>query len=262
MRELKAAEIRTIQLDILKVVRDYCKDNSLAYSLGGGTLLGAVRHKGYIPWDDDIDIMMPREHYDYFIKHFKSEGLDLYCHETDKNCFIPFLKVRACNTVLYEAAVRQVERVNIDIFPIDGLPHGEKEKQKYIVKLRKLKRLLRLKHNNISHIQSVKGKLFSFVARFIPNMHIHRRVDKLVRSYPYASSQEVGAMLGAYDEKEVHTKDVFARYVTLPFEGEAFSVIKDYDTYLTQHYGDYMTPPAKAQQLNHAVRAYSITNKL
>ena len=137
MKQINIEEIRKLQISILLYVHEFCKKNNIRYSLSGGTLLGAVRHKGYIPWDDDIDIMMPRPDYERFVNEFNENRKDVeykvICSYNDSQFFQPFAKVVNTKTFLKETYKRPVAQmgVYIDVFPIDGLPNDEQKREKY-----------------------------------------------------------------------------------------------------------------------------------
>ena len=126
MRELTCDEAKKFELDILLEIDSFCKKNNLRYFLAYGTLIGAIRHKGFIPWDDDIDIGMMRKDYDLFIK-YASEELDskyyLDCYETNKNCYLPFAKVRKNNTIFDEEENHHLNNhkgIYVDVIPIEN----------------------------------------------------------------------------------------------------------------------------------------------
>ena len=124
MKNISDLELKKIELNILKDVHDYCVGNNLKYYLWYGTLLGAVRHHGFIPWDDDVDIAMPRKDYDYFIKHYISEKYNVEACETVSTYQMPFAKVYDINTIKKEPIYykKGVTRgVDIDIFPLDEI---------------------------------------------------------------------------------------------------------------------------------------------
>ena len=129
MKELTIEELKQYQLGILKVVAEYCEGNEIKYWLDCGTLLGAVRHKGYIPWDDDIDIGMLREDYDKFIYSFNSsnERYKVYSIENNPDFYFPHAKVLDTDTVLYEPDENGLKlNINIDIFIYDNAPDDER----------------------------------------------------------------------------------------------------------------------------------------
>ena len=123
MKEIEIEELKRIQIGILKHLDAFCKENNLTYFMCGGTLLGAVRHKGFIPWDDDIDIMMKREDYDKLIALYPkndNSNFKLFSYELDKSFPYPFAKMDDCRTI-FEEEINDSYKigVNIDIFPID-----------------------------------------------------------------------------------------------------------------------------------------------
>ncbi|MBQ8445584.1 MAG: LicD family protein, partial [Opitutales bacterium] len=127
MREITHEELKQIQLGILDKVHEFCEKNGITYFLSSGTLIGAVRHKGYIPWDDDLDLYMPRADYDKFIKLFSAnspENTKLLSLETDKKYQYPFAKVIDDRTEMVETAVGESFKIGvyIDVFPVDSVP--------------------------------------------------------------------------------------------------------------------------------------------
>ena len=127
MKEISLNELRKIQIDILDKVHNFCIQNNITYFLSSGTLLGAIRHGGYIPWDDDIDLYMPRESYERFINIYKDDSHDtrvitLY---NNKEYYYPFAKVEDTNSIVIENVPEKFNiGINIDIFPIDGVPNN------------------------------------------------------------------------------------------------------------------------------------------
>lgn len=249
-------EIREIQLDILRKVHTFCIKNKLRYSLGGGTLLGAVRHQGYIPWDDDIDIMMPRPDYEKFLLTFNSENLNIIDCKRTQTYFKPFAKVFDCRTVLEEE--NDINGIYIDIFPIEGLPNPQKWKEYFknysalALKLWKLTKYPNFEKRPYGRIKYLINKII------LPKREtIIEQIDSFLAKYPYDNALYRGVITGRYAEKEFMDAKAFQDYVLLPFEGENFMAIAGYDAYLTKHYGNYMQlPPKEAQISNHKYIAY------
>lgn len=251
-REVTLAEMREIQLDILRKVHKFCIEHSLRYSLGGGTLLGAIRHKGYIPWDDDIDIMMPRPDYTRFLQEFEGvySHLSLQHFGNDITCWIPFAKVYDNRTYLRERY--QQSGVYIDVFPIDGLPKQEKINafiKKYNYLLYRIIKTTPVHLVTKTYLTTIKYyiKRLLFLGR---NEYLHQ-FFVLVNENPFDTSENAGAICGVYGEKEIMRKDIFESFISVPFEGGKYMAIKEYDKYLKQHYGDYMSLPPKEKQVSH-----------
>lgn len=259
-KELTLQEIRDIQLDILTSIHKICEKHGIRYSLGGGTLLGAVRHQGYIPWDDDIDIMMPRPDYESFLKIYSEEGeyATQDCHHDD-TYFFPFAKVYDQRTYLQELVMRS--GVYVDVFPIDGLPDKEKTEE-YHQKLTHIvfkelyfsTKTYKIREGNkfLLYIKYLLKKCFYF-SREKALQHL----EELAHSYKFDESKYAGCICGRYGVKEHMPTEVFLSYIELPFEGRHYCAIKDYDSYLKAHYGDYMTlPPVEKRVSNHTNKVF------
>ena len=254
-RPITLEEMRAIQLDILDNVHAFCMERGLRYSLGGGTLLGAVRHKGYIPWDDDIDIMMPRPDYERFISEFPgyNERLSLQNYRNDPHCYLMFTKVYDNRTELEESGMLR-NGVAIDVFAVDGLP-SEDELRNYLGELN------RIYHDIICMTRIYKFTLWQSLKLLVKKLIRTSRADniinleKLLSSYDFETSDYAGAITGIYGEKEHMPASSFKTYIYLPFEGREYMAIADYDSYLTKHYGDYMQlPPEEKRHSTHSFK--------
>lgn len=253
-KEITMEELRAIQLDILDKIHAFCTEHGIRYSLGGGTLLGAVRHKGYIPWDDDIDIMLPRPDYERFLKEFdgKYAELNLQHYGNDNTCCIPFAKVYDNRTVLIEKL--QKSGIYNDVFPIDGLPEESKIKDYLYIYNNQLHKIYFM-----TPFYIITGSLKDRIKYYVKKL-IYPTRDKYItgfynflKSYSFENSVNAGAICGIYAEKELMPRETFESYITVEFEGRQYMAIKDYDAYLTKHYGDYMQLPSKEKQVSHHV---------
>lgn len=256
-RELTIEEVRAIQISILRKVHDYCEDKGLRYSLSGGSLLGAIRHQGFIPWDDDIDIMLPRPDYDLFIKGFGKvrETLTLQNFYNDEGYYLMFSKIYDNRTVYIQNGYRG--GVFIDVFPIDGLP-ALQEYKKYLQDLKYIKDQIwratkTYKFSNNKPISFIKYCLRQFVYRFPNKAKLIKEYESFYQHYNFETSDYSGVALGSYGLKEILPSSVFKEYTLLPFEGYYFSCIKQYNTYLKSLYGDYMKLPPKEQRVPHHI---------
>ena len=268
MQQLTLDELKSTEYGILCAFADYCEMHSLRYWLGNGTLIGAVRHKGFIPWDDDIDVFMPRPDYEKFLSIcMKQEtGFNLITYETVKGYNGLFAKIYDPDTVIQDNFMEMAYEtgVNIDIFPIDGLGEKEKEALKIFNKTawnREMliavlwKRFFRSKTHSIL-IEPIRFIMF-VLSRFADPKKLLRKVDEENCKHPFEGSKYAGCVCGSYREKEIMTTDTFENYIEVDFEGEKLQAIANYDAYLTKHYGDYMQlPPLEKQQTHHTYKAY------
>lgn len=260
MKIIESNELKQIQLDMLLVFDKFCREHKLRYSLGGGTLLGAVRHKGYIPWDDDVDVMMPRPDYDRFVEKFNGYNENMYCSACgkDADCYVPFAKIYRRNTKLVNRKLKNRIGIFIDVFPIDGCPADYKVRQRHLFKLAFWTRLQWEKVSNC-RCQSFYGYCYKIIAAILPQLIIQKQILRYLTKYSYDTSGVLGAISGVYGEKECYDRSVFDTYIYMPFENYQFMCIKDYDTYLSKHYGNYMELPPKEKQIaTHAEKVYWI----
>jgi lipopolysaccharide cholinephosphotransferase len=260
MKELTLTELKRIILEILVFIDSFCKKNNIRYSLDGGTLLGAVRHKGFIPWDDDIDIMMPRPDYDRFISIFNdvSNKYKIMCYETDKNVEFVFAKVFDTQTILYEYGADTEIGIQVDVFPIDGF-----DIRRNIYNYKKLLRLLkgimaikkygrkRKKYDRLSY-RLIKICTILFSVMFLGGL-----CQRLIKKYNLNTSRYAALLAGYNAEKQVFPVSLFHHYTDIEFEGHLFKAVRDYDLYLSNLYGDYMQlPPIEEQIPKHDAHAY------
>lgn len=252
MKEMTLEDIHSVQLDLLKRIDEYCTKNNLRYSLGGGTLLGAVRHHGFIPWDDDVDIMLPRPDYeilrDNICDHYNDLGI---FGDSDTHPQYTYFKLFSKKTLLVEGDDEY--GVFIDVFPIDGFPNQSREVYKFLFKSYMLSHLLEYKDSSNIRIKVLKPMSF-----FLPSFEKTRdRIKKLYMSYDFDKSKLATVMMGSYGIAEIMRTIVYNSYCRLEFEGIMLSCIRHFDLYLTQHYGDYMQlPPIEDRVSAHSFIAY------
>ncbi|WP_302306828.1 LicD family protein [Megamonas funiformis] len=259
-------EIQKEELKILLEFDDFCKKNKLNYYLSGGTLLGAIRHKGFIPWDDDIDVCMPRPDYMRFLEIFPESYKDKYflrCPE--KNNFpLPFIKLMNKDIKIKSLSISKDMESNlwIDILPIDGLPEDINEVKKIYKKRYIYGTLLLLKFSKVGNfklkrrIQRYIGKL---IARLCSDKFFRNKINKLVDIKNYDQYRYVGAVTwGMYGIGERMLKSELKKTVYVDFEGHKFPTFSCWKSYLTGIYGDYMKLPPEDERKTHSVEAYKI----
>lgn len=267
MKELTLREIQLAELDMLIALDKICKENGIGYSLYYGTLLGAVRHKGFIPWDDDIDVAMARPDYEKFInlisekKNLLPENLD-YVADRGKNARIPFLKIIDKNIVIESKTGEVTDNLWIDVFPVDGYPAEDKKAIKFWKKAHKCHRIIIYNYENCSNKKGLKKialKLFSIYARMYGVPRAVRKLERLRAKYPYDSAACVGLVSWISSGIKMRmSKDTYEKYISMQFEGKEFSVIECWDKYLKQAYGDYMRLPSENERVSHGVKAFKI----
>lgn len=273
--ELTQQELKRVQLDILKDVASFCDKHGLRYSLCGGTLLGAVRHNGFIPWDDDIDIFMPRPDFIKFMHGYNENNKRYQARSIhyDKKFWNKIGHVFDLNTKLEYPSYNvdsSVFHVFIDIFPLDGVPKGQLQKKTLFI----LNKVLHVLYGGsvYSYVKSMryvdqKGlagewkewirTAMKFIAillfRPLPTSFICQLATKNAMRYSYNECTEIAAYVGGryQPEKEIMTKCLFEKMQKHIFEDGFFWITEAYDVYLSNLYGDYMKLPPKDKQVSH-----------
>ncbi len=262
-------QLKQIETELLVSFDKLCRERGYRYSLGGGTLLGAVRHKGFIPWDDDVDVMMPRPDYDAFISYCLSHetGFKIRSFETNAEFCDLSAKIYNPDTVLLDdvsGSEWQGFGVFIDVFPVDGLADSYK---KAVKKFRStaFKRALigaagwahffRSK-THPWYVEPARFALF-VLSRMVNKKRLFQKVQNKYKNIDFDKVAYAAAVGGAYREREIYRRELFTELTTLTFEGREFYAIAAYDEYLKAHYGDYMQlPPAEKQVTHHTFKAY------
>lgn len=252
-RELSFDEQRLLQLEILKEIDVICKRESIRYSLAFGTLLGAIRHKGYIPWDDDLDIMMPYEDMLKLRENLHSSNIRFHDVETDPAYGNPFANV--CSLKTYRKIGRIKDRgLGIDIYPIVKIPQDSKGEKAFFEKAERLQKKRRF---------FIKMRKF-FLLHFSINMTLgyHKSIldyrNHLV-SQMDSSSSRYYIVAGPLDlrNKMIYNEDLFSNMTTVTFENDSFPSIANYELFLSMRYGNYLElPPVEQRKPYHAQHYY------
>ena len=262
MKKLTDKEVKQIELDILEYVHNFCEENGLKYIMNFGTLIGAVRHKGFIPWDDDIDISMPRADYEKLIASFPKNGrYKILDHRTSKDYFNNFVKVIDTNTKIVDNRNDKTYESGlfIDIFPMDRFDDMKAVDKTY--NLESFKLLSFSKHCNIVYGDSVIKDMIRSVCWFflkpVSPTFFAKKIDKASAKYTKDNGKYIGLLASKFKEKEVLDFDPFKEIIDMPFEGVTLKGPKEYDKLLRQYYGDYMQLPPVEKQVNpHELDAY------
>lgn len=252
-------KLQLVQQEILDEIVKICDKNDLKYYLVGGTLLGAVRHKGFIPWDDDLDIAMPREDYDKFIKISKTEmDRKYYLHsvETDDKYWLIFAKVRKNNTILNEHNIAHLDvkkGIYVDIFPFDNATNPNSFFQKFKTKLIKnIYKIIICKVGVLVKKASI-SKLIAVLFKFVSIKRLSVLANKLMRNQNKKETNFYINYGSNYNTvKQTIPKEKYEPAVRLEFEGKYYRAPRDYDYVLRQIYNDYMIlPPIEKQTFRH-----------
>lgn len=267
MKELTLQELKDIEFDILKMFDAFCKENNIKYYLSHGTLLGAIRYKKFIPWDDDIDLLIPRNDYNRMISLFKdSEKYHLFAYEKNKDYLFPYAKLCDMNTYKDEFGyVNGVKLgVDIDLFPLDAWDDNlekAKDEVKYIKKKMFRLHLTKLKKSDSTNLikRFVKWGLMIFCKIRGSKYYIEKIMNASCKSGKKGTSYLGCKAWCVYGEKGIIPAETFADTVEVEFEGQMFPAPIGWDTYLTCLYGDYLPePPKEKQKTHHAFKAYKL----
>lgn len=270
---LTTREIQLAEKDILQETINFLNKHNLRYSICGGTLIGAVRHEGFIPWDDDIDICMPRPDYDKLQKTLQKEGNQLsqkrFFHSVElHNLNMPFTKVYDYGIQIEDERYhdKYEKYLWIDIFPIDGLPSDDKQCQRHFQYQRFYRQFIMRRKMSWSYmlknrpmvIRNFAKTIYKIIALLPPAAFWSKRIIKLARKYSYAQNETVGCFSWGYGPRERMPKKVAEEYIDLDFEGMKVKGFKNYDLVLTNIYGDYMQLPPVEKRITHSFKAWKV----
>ena len=264
-KRLTTGEMRSIQLDILLYFIDFCKKNSIKYYLAYGSLLGAVRHKGYIPWDDDIDVMIFREDVEKLLLNFGNERFSIINSSTNDKYFSPLIKAYDKKTLLVQG-YGQVEGinicVNIDVFVLDRVPADENERRDFYDKAANYRFKWSLSCSSIrskskNFIVWLVKRVISLPFKIIGYRFFSKKYDSFASSYQGKSLYAIVVYGEGFEKEYTYTEDDLES-IEATFEGITISIPKSYDLVLKKCYGDYMSLPPVEARKRHPVKAYAI----
>ena len=255
-------EIQARLLPMLRWYHNFCVENGLRYFLLGGTMLGAARHKGFIPWDDDIDVGMPRKDYEQFLAltkdrqfgDFTVEGIDT----RNRDFFYGYAKIYDTKTTLIENTRYQIKRgLFLDLFPLDGVANEQTEIDAFFRPILRRYRLLLARTCAVRTGRKWYKNLAVYLARIIPerildNKQLMLSIDSMCKAKDYDQCQYVGNLYGNWGKREIVERRVMGTPALYSFEGQQVYGVSDYDAYLSSLYGNWrQLPPAEKQVTHH-----------
>ena len=269
-KNAKVRKLQLAELSILKEVRDFCDERGIVYYLAFGSLLGAVRHQGFIPWDDDVDVFMMRPDYERFLQTAKELPDHLFVR-TYRNSrlgeenIVLQTKVEEKNRfVIRETSGKKIrQRIWIDIFPVDGMPKTGLIRELHWMNIRFHYNMCRIARSGVGHREGPRPFLEKAVLFICDHTSIRdylsldkafSRLDRTVGKYTVDHGPLVLGFADRYGRKTIIPGCCFGRGKTVIFEGESFRAPDDTDTLLRSWYGDYMQlPPPEEQVASHCI---------
>jgi len=259
MEQISNKDLQLIELDVLKSVDAFCRKNNIRYSLYYGTLLGAVRHKGYIPWDDDVDIVMPRKDYERFINTYSDDCFVVKSVVNEKNWPFGFAKCMDMR-LLVDEHIRGYKPFGayVDIFPLDGLPDDDSKIDKIYKRVVRRGKIMTV--GQWPAVNPNKSNPLRAIGRYVVTTFCHilskpmlKNMVKDAKRYDYDSSKYVGVLcLLTYGKKNCLEREKLGSFSDISFEGFNFCAFSGWDYYLSHIYGDYMQLPPEDKRIVHA----------
>lgn len=261
-------ELQLIQIKVLKEFTEFCRLHKLRVYMIGGSLIGAVRHKGFIPWDDDIDVSMPRTDYNTLVELHRngikvSENCCLLSAEVDNNFngYIPQVVYRNSKMISRQYRENEELKIGLSIFVYDGVPSGWIAQNIYYKKMYLLRSLYALCRADFNYVNTkIAKKIGPLLQPFFKVKNTKKYRDKILKyaqKYDYCDSEYVAPNVDTDAKKELVMRSIYNKFVELEFEGFNCYAASNYIDHLTKYYGDYMElPPIEARNAKHSFEAW------
>ncbi|NLV53682.1 MAG: LicD family protein [Bacteroidales bacterium] len=250
-------DIRPLQLHILGNLMAFdrmCREHHLRYYIVAGTMLGAVRHKGFIPWDDDLDVGMPRKDYDLLMAHAKEwmpAPYEVVAYETDSSYPLPFAKIQDASTTLIERMhLKYLGGVYIDVFPLDGMTANPLLQRLHLMRYFYYKKVIYfLCRDPYRHGHGPSSWIPLLCRKFYTLSGVQKKMQKMQKTYDFDSSTLV--IDHDFGRRGIMPREVLGTPTEVVFEGKTVMGVEQADVYLTSLYGDYMTIPPGPKRKQH-----------
>lgn len=257
-------ELQDIFHDMMKQFHSFCVENNLTYYMVGGTLLGAVREKGFIPWDDDVDFAMPRPDYERFIREYNGKMV-LQSRHGEAEYYFPYIKLFHWDTPILQIVddlhgTQSKVFVKFDIYPVDGLGNDWNKALKLTKKVRFRKKLLYWNLTKEKSKNAIKNVVLTLI-RGIPSRMILESIDKTMQTYSIENSTLWTRWREGAASENIFDRTVFSTPVLLPFESSSFYAPREYHTYLTGVYGDYTVRKKQNSGMRHDTNHNELTKQ-
>lgn len=249
-KEMSLSDMQNVEKDILSYIDDFCLAKGIRYWVCGGTLLGTIRHKGFIPWDDDVDIFMPISDYKKFVEKFTEQKYGLLSHYSPNrdDFFELYLKVVDNSTIAREdySYIREIHPVAIDVFPLIGLPDIYEDRQLFFVEY------YETVHCIWQEFYEQNGDMKAY-------RNWNSRQSAFLEMYDYDRQKYVGVIDTGYRERDCTPKSVYGSTLRMPFEDIEVNVPVGYEEYLSNLYGEWrQLPPVDKRVSHHHMKAYQL----
>ena len=259
-------EIQSVNLEIMKDIHAFCVERNIHYSLAYGSLIGAIRHQGFIPWDDDIDIMMPRPDFERFSKEYKSKNGYILSSVYDNDTYINYTRVYDNRTIAQSPAKASTHEygVWIDIYPIDGISDDDtisknqfQRLRHYTVLVMRWRKALRRKDKSNLWI-CLKAYLY-LIRQWLFNKgdfhYWHNKICDICKEYQFGKTNRCSSLVCVdatnKNKQEIFGTEDFNAFELVPFENQQFYIASGYDHILRSIFGNYMEIPPKEKQVSH-----------
>lgn len=266
MKKINTQEIQEVQMSILDEIVRICKENNLHYYLAYGSMIGAIRHKGYIPWDDDMDVFLVRDDYDKLLSILKNEQSGKaqwisVIDDTTPDYFYPFSKAVDNRTEVKMDRHKGSYGIWVDLFPVDGLPASDFGAKAFVMFCSFL-RVVALamdtdfSSKTLSSWTLLYKRFFYALAAIIGKKRVCRMVEKVFHTYKVNDSKKVAILFSGHKLDAIFDKELLLAQASYQFENREYTGCANYDSYLTQLYGDYMTLPPEEKRITHDYDAW------